>query len=67
MVEQHVIISPKIYKKEILSKERDGAGKKEREKLENNELDGEIYLFWKANLCIIEGHELTHYWLMGKV
>lgn len=45
MVEQHVIISPKIYKKEILSKERDGAGKKEREKLENNELDGEIYLF----------------------
>ena len=41
MVRHQIKISPK----KILSKEKDGPGKKEREKLENNELDGEMYLF----------------------
>lgn len=53
MVEQHVIISPKIYKKEILSKERDGAGKKEREKLENK------WMRW-GNLFVLKG-KLMYY------
>lgn len=51
-------IKLKFLQKKFSQKRKMGRARKKGKNWKTNEWDGEIYLFWKANLCIIKGHEL---------